>query len=73
MGTPSSDGLKLAEIHQGHHLVRATFHLSSCWTQCTVEEELRARIPHQTVPLQVEVGLDVEGFHRVLIVGVRRQ
>jgi hypothetical protein len=44
--------------------------LSARWTQGTVEEELRASIPHQTVPLQVEVCLDVEGFRRVRIVGV---
>jgi hypothetical protein len=46
------------------------FRLSSRGTQDTVEEELRASIPHQTVPLQVKVYLDVEGFHRVRIVWV---
>jgi hypothetical protein len=33
--------------------------LGACRTQGAVEEELRARIPHQA-PLQVKIGLDVE-------------
>ena len=42
--------------------------LSASGTQGTVEEGLWVSIPHQTVLLQVEVGLDVERFHLVLIV-----
>ena len=65
MGTPDAvwrpvNGLKRAEINQGHLLVLTTVHsrLEACWTQGAVEEELRARIPHQAVPRQVEIGLD---------------
>ncbi len=68
MGTPAlANGLKRAEIHQGHLLVRGTVHrrLEACQTQGAVEEELRARIPHQAVPRQVEIGLEVERFHRI--------
>jgi hypothetical protein len=45
--------------------------LGACGTQGAVEEELRAGIPHrdQAVPLQVKIGLDIEGFHRVRVVG----
>jgi hypothetical protein len=39
-------------------------------TQVAVEEELRAR---QAVPNQVEIGLEVERFHRVRMVGVERK
>ena len=38
--------------------------------QCTVEEELRACIPCQTIPLNVKVCLDVERFYQVWIVQV---
>ncbi len=44
--------------------------LGVCRTQGAVEEEFWARKPHQAVPLLVEIGLDVEQFHQVLIVGV---
>jgi hypothetical protein len=56
---------------QGHLLVPTTVHgcLKACQTQGAVEEELRARIPHQAVPRQVEIGLDVELFHWIRIVG----
>ena len=69
------NGLKRAEINQGHLLVRTTVHrrLEACRTQGAVEEELRARIPHQAVPRQVEIGLDVELFHWIRIVGVGRE
>jgi hypothetical protein len=67
------NGLKRAEIHQGYLLVCSSVPLGACRTQGAVEEELRARIPHQAVPLQVKIGLDVERFHRVRIVGVGRQ
>ncbi len=65
------NGLKRAEIYQGHLLVRTTVHscLESCWTKGAVEEELRARIPHQAV----KIGLDVEQFHWIRIVGVGRE
>jgi hypothetical protein len=66
------NGLKRAEIHQGHLLVSTAVPIVACRTQGAVEEELRAHIPHQTVPLQVEIGLDVERFHRVRIVGEGR-
>jgi hypothetical protein len=66
------NGLKRAEIHQRRLLVSTSVPLGACRTQGAVEEELRERIPHQTVPLQVEIGLDVERFHRVRIVGVGR-
>jgi hypothetical protein len=68
-------GLKRAEIHQEHLLVRTTVHrrLEACRTQGAVQEELRARIPHQGVPRQVEIGLDVERLHRIRIVGVGRE
>jgi hypothetical protein len=46
--------------------------LEACRTQGAVEEELRARIPHQAVPRQVKIGLDVERFHWIRIVGVGR-
>ncbi len=57
-----SDGLKRAEVHEGHLLVGSTVPglLGTCGTQGTVEKELRTRIPHQAVPLQVKIGLDVE-------------
>ena len=69
------NGLKRAEIDQGHLFVRTTVHshLEACRTQGEVEEELRARIPHQVVPRQVEIGLDVERFHWIQIVGVGRE
>ena len=67
------NGLKRAEIHQGYLLVHSSVPLGACRTQGAVEEELRARIPHQAVPLQGKIGLDVERFHRVWIVGVGRQ
>ena len=54
-------------------LVRAAEPLGACGAQGTVEKELRARIPHQAVPLQVKIGLDIEGFHRVRIVGEGRK
>ena len=43
-----SDGLKCAEVHEGHLLVGSTVHglLGACGTQGTVEEELRTCIPH---------------------------
>jgi hypothetical protein len=47
--------------------------LEACRTQDAVEEELRARIPHQAVPHQVEIGLDIERFYRIRIVGVGRE
>ena len=58
------NGLKRAEVHR---------RLEACRTQGAVEEELRARIPHQAVPRQVEIGLDVELFHWIRIVGVGRE
>ena len=67
------NGLKCAEVHQGHLLVRVTEPFEACGTQGTVEKELRACIPHQTVPLQVKIGLDIEGFHRVRVVGEGRK
>ncbi len=66
------NGLKCAEVHQGHLLVRVTHPFGACGTHGTVEE-LRACIPHQTVPLQVKIGLDIEGLHRVLFVGEGRK
>ena len=50
------NGLKCAEIHEGDLLVNTAepFPLSSRGTQGTVEEELLASIPHQTIPLHVE-------------------
>ncbi len=39
------------EIHQGYLLVHSSAPLGACRTQGPVEE-LRVRIPHQTVPLQ---------------------
>jgi hypothetical protein len=42
-------------------------------TQGVVEEELRAHIIHQAVPRQVEIGLDVERFYQIRIVGVGRE
>ncbi len=63
------NGLKRAEIHQGYLLVHSSVPLGACGTQGAVEEELRARIPHQAVPLQAKIGLDIERFHRVRIVG----
>ena len=50
--------------------------LVACRSQGAVEEELRARIPHQAGPRQVEIGLDevdVERFHWIRIVGVGRE
>jgi hypothetical protein len=69
------NGLKRAEIHQRHLLVRTSVHrrLEACRTQSAVEEELRMPIPHQAVPHQVEIGLDVERFYRIWIVGVGRE
>ncbi len=55
------DRLKRAKIHQGHLLVSTDEALSLSFrhygTQVTFEEELRAHVPHQTVPLQAEVCL----------------
>ncbi len=45
--------------------------VEACRKQGAVKEELRARIPHQAVP--VEIGLEVERFHRIRIVGVGRE
>ena len=67
------NGLKRAEIHQGYLLVCSSVPPGACRTQGAVEEELRARIPHQAVPLQAKIGLDVERLHLVRIVGVGRQ
>ncbi len=67
------NGLKRAEIHQGYLLVHSSFPLGACRAQGAFEEELRARIPHQAVPLQAKIGLDVERLHLVRIVGVGRQ
>jgi hypothetical protein len=70
-------GLKRAEIDQGHLLVLSTVHsrLEACQTQGAVEleEELRARIPHQAVPRQVKIGLEVKLFHWIRILGVGRE
>ncbi len=55
------NGLIQAEIQQEYLLVRDTVHtrrLEACRTQGAVEEKLRASIPHQAVPRQVEIGLD---------------
>jgi hypothetical protein len=56
------DGLKCAEVHEGHFVVGSAEPgpLGVCGTQGTVEEELRTRIPHKTAPVQVKIGLDVE-------------
>ena len=67
------NGLKRAEIHQGYLLVCSSVPLGACRTQGAVEEELRVRIPHQAVPRQVKIGLDVELFHWIRIVGVGRE
>jgi hypothetical protein len=69
------NGLKRAEIHHGQLLLRTTVHrcLEAYRTQGAVEEELRARIPHQAATRQVEIGFDVELFHQIRIVGVWRE
>ncbi len=56
------DELKRVEVHEGNLLVVCTvpWPLGACGTQCTVEEELRTRILHQVVPLQVKISCDVE-------------
>jgi hypothetical protein len=58
--------------HEGHLLVGTIVQcpLGACGTPGIVEEELRTHIQHQAVPLQVEIGLDVECFHWVRIFGV---
>ncbi len=75
------NGLKCAEVHQGHLLGRVTVThalmltvtltvtepLGACGKQGTVEKELMACIPHQTVPLQVKIGLDMERLHRAQV------
>jgi hypothetical protein len=72
------NGLKRAEIiceiHEGHLLVKTAVHdpLGACRTKGAVEKELRARIPHQAAPLQVEICLDFKLFHRLRIVWVGR-
>ncbi len=62
------DRLKRAETHQGHLFVLTVVPLGACQAQRTVEEELRASIPYQAIPLNVKVCLDVERFYRVWIV-----
>ncbi len=56
------DGLKRAEINQGHLFVRTSVPLGACQAQNTVEEELRARMPHKAVPLYLLVLKDSTGF-----------
>ena len=66
------NGLKRAEINQR----RATEPLGACGSQDTIEKELRACIPHQAFPLQLEImmiGLDIEGLHRVRVLGKGRK
>jgi hypothetical protein len=62
------DGLKRAEVHL---LVGSSepWPLGACGTHCTVEEELRTRIPHQAFPCKSKSVLtlnDSTGF----VVGV---
>jgi hypothetical protein len=59
------DGLKRAEVHQGHLIegivgITVPSLLGACGTQGTVEKELRMHIPHEAVPLQVKISLYVE-------------
>jgi hypothetical protein len=69
------DWLNRAEVHQRQLLVGCTvpWPLGTCGTQGAVVEELRTRMPHQAVSLQVKISLDVERFHKDLIVGVTQQ
>jgi hypothetical protein len=78
MGTParcmilsgvSSMGSNVLKYTRDTSLCVPPVPLGACQTQGAVEEEL----PHQAVPLQVKIGLDVERFHRVRIVGVGLQ
>jgi hypothetical protein len=61
--------LKRAEIHQGCLLVCSSVPLGACRTQGAVEEELRARIQHKTVPLQVEIGLALKDSTEFRLLG----